>query len=496
MRVVPSGLILACVLCGPALAAEPLKPNLIVIYTDDHGWSDLGAQGVQKDVRTPHLDELAAGGVRATNGYVTAPQCVPSRGGLLVGKFQGRFNLDSNGSALDGFNQQTTIATRLQNAGYATGMSGKWHLGPQEQITRHGFADVYCNQGAGGKAWANFDLEGNTLPGAVVLSPLYHLEANAAAACAFIRRHHDQPFFFYLAFRAPHVPLDPPQSYLDRFPGEMPERRRKALAMISAMDDGVGLIQKTLRELKLEERTLIFLIGDNGAPLKITKEDAPGSGPGWDGSLNEPMNGEKGMLSEGGMRVPFIVSWPGTITPGQAYRHPVIALDVAATAVALAGLPADKMLDGVNLVPFLTGKETGAPHERLFWRWTSQAAVREGKWKYLRGGSREYLFDLDADPGEKQNLLAANPETARGLSAKLDAWGAELQPPGIEKKSLSATGSNYFDHYLDGKPVAKPKPTPQTAADADAQRKAKQQRRKKKTANWSMPVTAIIVAIA
>ncbi len=208
MNVVPIGLLLAGVLCGPSLAAGPAKPNLIVIYTDDHGWADLGAQGVQKDIRTPHLDALAAGGVRATNGYVTAPQCVPSRGGLLVGKFQGRFLLDSNGSALDGFNQETTIATRLQNAGYATGMSGKWHLGPPEQISRHGFADVYCNQGASGKAWANFDLEGNTLPGAVVPSPLYHLEANAAAACAFIQRHHDQPFFFYLAFRAPHTPLD------------------------------------------------------------------------------------------------------------------------------------------------------------------------------------------------------------------------------------------------------------------------------------------------
>ena len=210
----------ASVLC-PLLAthaAEPSKPNLIVIYTDDHGWADLGAQGVQKDIRTPHLDALAAGGVRATNGYVTAPQCVPSRGGLLVGKFQGRFNLDSNGSALDGFNQETTIATRLQNAGYATGMSGKWHLGPPEQITRHGFDDVFCNQGAGGKAWANFDLEGNTLPGAVVPSPLYHLEANAAAACAFIKRHHDQPFFFYLAFRAPHTPLDAPPKYTARFP--------------------------------------------------------------------------------------------------------------------------------------------------------------------------------------------------------------------------------------------------------------------------------------
>lgn len=472
----------AALFVAAATCLAGTKPNLIVIYTDDHGWPDIGAQGIYPDLKTPNIDALAKSGVRAVSGYSTAPQCVPSRAGLMSGRCQTRFSVESNGSELAGFNAQQTIAERLKPAGYATGMAGKWHLGPDAQIPTHGFDHSFpMNNNA--PTTANITPDGKDQPMGTYKTPLYHIEACAQVASSFIKRYQSQPFFFYLAFRAPHVPLDPPQSYLDRFPGEMPERRRKALAMISAMDDGVGLIQKTLRELKLEERTLIFLIGDNGAPLKITKEDAPGGGPGWDGSLNEPMNGEKGMLSEGGMRVPFIVSWPGTITPGQAYRHPVIALDVAATAVALAGLPADKTLDGVNLVPFLSGKETGAPHERLFWRWTSQAAVREGKWKYLRGGSREYLFDLDADPGEKQNLLAANPEIACGLSAKLDAWGAELQPPGIEKQSLSAAGSNYFDHYLDGKLVAKPEPTPQTAADADAQRKARKERQKKKTAN-------------
>jgi len=462
MKLVHIALVLACVVCGPSLGGEPAKPNLIVIYSDDHGWADLGAQGVRQDVRTPHLDALAAGGVRATNGYVTAPQCVPSRGGLLTGRFQGRFDLDSNGSALDGFNQQTTIATRLQQAGYATGMAGKWHLGPLEEITRHGFAEVYCDQGPGGRAWANFDLEGNTLPGAVVPSPLYHLDANAAAACAFIKRHRDQPFFFYLAFRAPHTPLDAPPKYTERFPGPMPERRRQALAMISAIDDGVGRVMHTLREHGLEERTLLFFMGDNGAPLKIHKIDSPlqGDPGGWDGSLNEPFNGEKGMLSEGGIRVPWLACWKGTIPGGQVYEHPVISLDVAATAAALAGIETKPgELDGVNLLPHFRGEITTPPHAALMWRWTAQSAIRTGQWKLLRGGEREYLYDLAADPGEKRNLAAQHPDIASQLRAKLTAWCAELNPPGLALSPMAPVWNAYYDYYLEGKPAGLPEST-------------------------------------
>ncbi|MBM4093235.1 MAG: aryl-sulfate sulfohydrolase [Planctomycetes bacterium] len=457
MRAIHIGVFVVGVFCVPLFGGERPKPNLIVIFTDDHGWSDLGAQGVREDVRTPQLDALAAGGVRATNGYVTAPQCVPSRGGLLVGKFQGRFQLDSNGSALDGFLKETTIATRLRDVGYATGMSGKWHLGPPDQIARHGFTAVYCNQGAGGKAWANFDLEGNTIPGGVVSSPLYHLEANAAAACAFIQRHHAQPFFFYLAFRAPHTPLDAPPKYTSRIPGPMPERRRQALAMISAVDDGVGRIMRTLREHELEERTLLFFMGDNGAPLKIHKVDSPldGDAGGWDGSLNDPLNGEKGMLSEGGIRVPWLAYWKGTIPGGLVYEHPVISLDVAATAAAVAGIetaPGD--LDGVNLLPHFTGELNTPPHDALMWRWTAQSAIRAGRWKLLRGGQREYLYDLAVDPGEKNDVAAQHRDVADGLRAMLTAWCSELDPPGLALGPMATTWNDYFDYYLEGKPVS------------------------------------------
>jgi len=437
------------------VANEQSKPNIIVIFTDDHGYADLSSQEIMDDVKTPHIDRLAAGGVRMTSGYVTAPQCVPSRAGLLSGRYQNRFGVESNGRPLDGFNAEQTIAERLKQAGYATGMTGKWHLGPQPDIVTHGFDDVYYKN-ANRPGWANFDLDGSDRTPGAENSGLYHLDANSAAACAFVKRHHDEPFFFYCAYRAPHVPLDAPPKYLERFPQKMPERRRQALAMISAIDDGVGRIMSTLSEYELEERTLIFIIGDNGAPLKIHKLDAPGGGPGWDGSLNDPLNGEKGMLAEGGIRVPFVAYWKGRIDGGQLYHHPVISLDVAATAVALAGLPTDPKLDGVNLIPYLCGDAKSIPHDTLYWRWIAQSAVREGQWKYLRGGAREYLFDLEADREEKHNLLTKHPDIVQRLRSKLASWAQEQNPPGLETKQMSATWEQYFDFYLDGKPAPAP----------------------------------------
>lgn len=430
------------------------KPNIVLFFTDDHGWPDIGAAGIYDDLKTPYIDQLVADGVNCTNGYVTAPQCVPSRGGLLTGRDQSRFGLETNGETLEGFNAEVKIGQRLQQVGYKTLQTGKWHLGPGPEIATHGFDEVY-NKNSGRPAWATFNLDGSDREPGHDASDLYHLDACTRAATTFIDRHGDNPFFLYIAYRAPHVPLDAPEKYLSRFPGKMPERRRQALAMIAAMDDGVGLVREKLEEKGLTEKTLIFFIGDNGAPLKIHKIDAPGGGPGWDGSLNEPMNGEKGMLSEGGIRVPFVAAWPGTIPGGQVYDEPVISMDVAATAVALAGLPFDEKLDGTNLVPYLSGEKDGSPHEALFWRWSSQSAIREGDWKFLRGGSREYLFDIVKDPGESENLMKAHPGKADALRARLLSWTNELNPPGFIGGEMPVVWENYFDHYLDGRPVSK-----------------------------------------
>ncbi|OYW76514.1 MAG: aryl-sulfate sulfohydrolase [Verrucomicrobia bacterium 12-59-8] len=453
--------LLICCLCFGGLvvtSTAAVKPNIIVIYTDDHGFADLGIRGVEPDVKTPHLDALARSGVIAKHGYSTAPQCVPSRGGLMTGKFQGRFNLDSNNSSLEGFDKETTIATRLQRSGYVTAQFGKWHLGPTMEIPTHGFTHSFAQHGQQ-KFSANITLEGKDKPMGDLPPEMYHVDGCAKAAASVIERYREQPFFLYVAFRAPHTPLDAPQSYKDRFPGPMPERRRAALGMLAAVDDGVGLITSTLKKNSLTEKTLIFFIGDNGAPLKILKTDSPlnGDAGGWDGSLNTPLNGEKGMLSEGGMHVPFLIAWPGTIPRGQTYEHPVSALDVAATAAALADIavkPGD--LDGVNLVPYLKGEITAPPHEALMWRWMAQSAIREGNWKLLRGGEREYLYDLSTDLEEKHNLASQHPEIAARLHTKLTAWCAELNPPGLALGPMAPVWNDYFDYYLEGKPAPKP----------------------------------------
>ena len=462
----PAAFCIVFALCSSLFADG--KPKIIVIYTDDHGHADLGILGLEKDLKTPNLDALARSGVIAKNGYSTAPQCVPSRGGLMTGKFQGRFNLDSNNSSLDGFNKETTIATRLQNAGYATAHFGKWHLGPTPAIPTHGFKHSF-SQNAQRPFSSNITLDGKDQPMGDLPPSMYHIDGCSKAAASIIERYQDEPFFLFIAFRAPHTPLDAPPHYKARFPGEMPERRRAALGMLAAVDDGVGLITSTLKKYDLTDKTLIFFIGDNGAPLKIHKEDTPlnGDAGGWDGSLNTPLNGEKGMLSEGGMHVPFLIAWPGTIPGGQIYEHPVSALDVAATAAALADVkvnPGD--LDGVNLIPHLTGENKAPPHEALMWRWVAQSAIREGKWKLLRGGDREYLYDLDADIEEKHNLASQEPEIADRLRAKLKTWADGLNPPGMALGPMAATWNDYFDFYLEGKPASEP--TAKTEPDATA----------------------------
>jgi len=455
----PIPLLLACLFFVLPVCCGAERPNIVVFYTDDHGWSDLGILGIQKDLKTPHLDALARSGVVAKSGYSTAPQCVPSRAGLLTGRFQARFGVESNQSTLEGFNEQVTIAARLQEVGYATAQFGKWHLGPDVEVPRHGFTHVFA-QHAQRPFTANITVDGKDRPIGSQEATGYHIDSCSHAAAAVVERYKDRPFFLYIAYRAPHTPLDAPQHYKDRFSGEMPERRRAALGMMAAMDDGVGVIRDSLKKHALTEKTLIFFIGDNGAPLKIHKIDSPldGDAGGWDGSLNDPLNGEKGMLAEGGIRVPFLIAWPGTIPAGQIYEHPVSALDVAATAAHVALIDHLGNLDGTNLIPHLTGHKKERPHDFLAWRWIAQSAIREGNWKLLRGGEREYLYNLDEDVGEKHNLASKEPEIAARLRKKLEDWSAELSPPGLANGTMAPTWNEYFDHYLEGKPV-KPRPT-------------------------------------
>jgi len=433
---ISSQLLLMLMLSGSAIAAG--KPNILLIYTDDHGWADLGAQGVDKDVRTPHLDQLVRGGVRCSRGYVSAPQCVPSRAGVITGRYQQRFGVEDNSRGPLPL-AELTIAERLKQAGYITGMSGKWHLdiggekggGKGVRLQRdhmpdaQGFDEYW--RGEMKQYYASHDLGGHRFPDAPhpVADNRFRVVVQTEAALAFLDRRAakpEQPWFFYLAWFAPHVPLESPEPWFSKTPAQLPLKRRQALAMIAAMDDGLGRIRQKLQTMGVEKDTLIFVIGDNGAPL----------GEAWDGSINLPMRGQKGMLSEGGIRTPFVVAWPGHIPAGQTYDHPVISLDVAATAVALAGLPADNKLDGVNLLPFLTGENKTAPHETLYWRWRSQAAVQEFPYKLISLGSAHdsLLFDVTTPEGEAaaRNLIKTKPEIAARLQSKLNAWVGTLQP--------------------------------------------------------------------
>jgi arylsulfatase A-like enzyme len=470
------------------IAAESSdRPNFIIIFTDDQGYADIGAHGIRDDVKTPNLDRLAREGVVFTDGYITAPQCSPSRAGLLTGRYQQRFGYDSITEGPLPL-EEKTIADRLGAVGYVTGMAGKWHLEPNivtvawalkkdsslktdnpERVTmpralqlpyapgERGFQEFYWGELQ--NYLRNYDLEGRSLApeGEDHTTKDDRVEEQTNAALAFLRRQDDsKPFFLYLAYYAPHVPLVATDEHLARFPGDMPERRRTALAMIAAVDDGVGRILELLGEKKMRDNTLVFFLSDNGAPLGAQhgppmKDLLPIDkiGPDWDGSRNDPLNGEKGMLAEGGIRVPFLVSWPGRVASGTVWKKPVIALDIPATINAAAGLPPDPALDGVDLLLLLADGEAKAPERDLYWRFWNQAAVRSGNWKFLRaGGDCKMLFDLASDREEQKNVIAEHPDIAADLEAKLAVWAGEMSPPGLPEGPLNGQEQGWYEYYF------------------------------------------------
>jgi uncharacterized sulfatase len=421
-----------------ALAAE--KPNIILIYSDDHGWADLGIQGSDQDIRTPHLDAMARDGVRFTRGYVTAPQCVPSRAGVLTGRYQQRFGVEDNNKGPLPL-AELTIAERLKAAGYVTGQVGKWHLDlvggkkgdkllrSSKEFMPHaqGFDEYFRAEMK--QYLASHDLQGKPFADAPhgVADTRFRVVVQTEAALSFLDRRAakpEQPFFLYLAYYAPHVPLESPEPWFSKTPAQLPKERRQALAMIAAMDEGIGQLRAKLKATGEDKNTLIIFIGDNGAPL----------GKSWNGSLNTPLVGEKGMLTEGGIRTPFLATWPARLPAGKVYDQPVSSLDVAATSVAAAGLPKAPDLDGADLIPFLSGDNPAAPHDRLFWRWGSQAAVLENPWKLIRLGDREeMLFDVTLPDGENltKNQAKARPEIVARLRQALKDWSDTLTPTGL-----------------------------------------------------------------
>lgn len=447
--------------CQHVLADEPARqPNVVIVYTDDQGWTDLGIHGVDPDVRTPQLDQLARDGVLFVAGYSTAPQCVPARAGLLAGRHQNAFGVDDNLKGplpLDEY----TLAERLRDAGYVTGMVGKWHLdlvrAPDGQGQRsseaylphaHGFEEYFC--GSMHRYHASHDLAGRALadPPQVVTDARYRVDVQTEAALGFLRRRVDdpRPFLLYLAYFAPHSPLEDPPHYMERMAHVEEYARRMGLASILAMDDGMGRIREQLETMGETENTLIFFTSDNGAPLR---EGA------YVGSLNAPLVGEKGMETDGGQRVPFLAAWPGTIPGGQVFEQPVWSLDIAATAVAVANAPVDERIEGANLMPWLLGQREGPVHESLVWRWRSQAAILRGDWKFIRVGDQlRYLFAMN-EIGKQtaaDNKIDEYPEIAAQLEAALRARAETWAIPGLPDEPVEADLSFFHQHVEQTRP--------------------------------------------
>ena len=419
---------------GIARGGENRKPNILWILADDLGYGDLGCYGC-KDIPTPNIDALAASGTRFTQYYATAV-CTPTRTCLLTGRYAQRFGgVEHALMGAGGLSPQAVTAAELfKSADYQTGLIGKWHLGYKGDMlpTRQGFGEFFghrggkidyfkhtdTTQGNGHDLW-----EGET----EVQREGYATDLFADRAVKFLRDHAAQPFFLYLAFNAPHYAsidkditqqLQAPEEYLKRFvkTGKDGTKRERYAAMVSCLDDAVGKVVGELKNLGLEDNTLVIFMSDNG-------------GTPQSGGSNGVLRGNKGGIYEGGIRVPMVARWNGIIPKGTVSDEAAHVVDLLPTALAAAGVKpsAELALDGLDILPVLQVKAR-IPERPLFWR-HGNAAVRRGKWKLIQKSAKDKdaeLFDLETDPGEKKSLDAENPKVVAELQAALDQWLASL----------------------------------------------------------------------
>jgi arylsulfatase B len=449
------------------------QPNVLVLLADDLGYGELSCQG-NLEIPTPHIDSIAANGVRFTAGYVAGPNCSPSRAGLLTGRTPTRFGYEFN--PIGAVNEEPgagipateiTLAETLHDAGYTTGIMGKWHLGGSAAFHpfRHGFDEFFgfTHEGhyfvpppykgvttllrrktlpgggkgrwVGEKGLAYTTHMGHDEPDYDANNPIvrggqpveesdYLTDALTREAVDFIERHDDKPFFLYVPYNAVHSPLQGADSYMQKFAHIEDLHRRIFAAMLANMDDSVGAILAQLRESGLEENTLVFFLSDNGGPTRELT------------SSNGMLRGEKGTMYEGALRVPFMMQWKGTIPPDQVYNKPVSSFDIFATAATHAGAAVPKKIEGVDLIPFLTGKDAGVPHRTLFWRQGGKTALRHDTWKLVRMGKKNrsgeaewQLYDLSKDVSEETDLATAHPEILAEMCARWEKLNAEMHEP-------------------------------------------------------------------
>jgi len=445
------------------------QPNLILLLADDLGYGELGCQG-NAQIPTPNIDSIATNGIRFTQAYVTAPNCSPSRAGLLTGKIPTRFGYEFNpigarnedpGTGLP--IAETTLAELLHDVGYTTGVVGKWHLGGAADFHpyRQGFDEFFgfLHEGhyfvplpwkdvttmlrrkslpGGTKGrWHNNSLiysthMGHDEPDYDANNPIvrgsqpsdeheYLTDAFTREAVDFIGRHSDKPFFLYVPYNAVHSPLQGATRYMDQFSHIEDIHRRVFAAMLANLDASVGEVLKKVRAENLEQRTMIVFLSDNGGPTRELT------------SSNAPLRGEKGSMYEGGLRVPMLMQWPGTLPTGQSYARMVSSLDLFPTAAAIAGATLPQKTDGVNLMPFLTGTVDGAPHETLFWRQGARAALRSDDWKIVGQKQRDKmiweLYRIANDLGETTNLAETEPSKLLELQQLWEQWNSQMLAP-------------------------------------------------------------------
>lgn len=466
----PLRILVLSILTLLAVEAANARPNIVLLVADDLGSTELASSADAARVPTPHLDRLAASGVRCTAGYVTASYCAPSRAGLLAGRLQTRFGFEGNPTGLRNTDPAIGLPTSerllpqvLHDAGYATALIGKWHLGatPAFHPQRRGFDEFFgfLHEGHyyvpspwegvsthlrravlpdGGKGvWTNgartlqistamgydeplYDTDNPILRGSQPVSEhAYLTDAFTREAVSFIRRSHERPFLLTVAYNAVHSPMQGADAYLARFADTPDLQRRIFAAMLANLDDSVGAIMQTLREVGVADNTLVVFISDNGgATRELT-------------SRNTPYRGEKGSLYEGGIRVPFLLSFPGRIPAGSTYAPAVSTLDILPTACALAGIATPAKCDGVDLLPYLGGTNTGLPHRALYWRMYERAAYREGNLKIVRHrrDTAWELYDLAADPGETTDLATRDPARVAQLSRAWEQLDREMVAP-------------------------------------------------------------------
>ena len=447
-------------------APEPIKPNILVILADDLGYGSVSWYG--SDIPTPHIDSIAANGVGFLSGYMTAPVCNPSRPALMTGRYQQRWGKELNSQTVAPVGaprkslptSETTLAAALKREGYATGAIGKWQLGTSEGYhpLDRGF-DFFLGMPSGSRfvdpSWANARIapghEDSGEPDSVgryrgllqgrerIPMDEYLTDRLGREGVRFIEQHKDGAFFLYLAFHAPHGPIQTIEKYYERFPAINNETQRIYAAMISALDDGVGAVLQELRKHGLEERTLVFFTSDNGAAKQSD----------IDGKRNAPLIGHKRNLYEGGIRVPFLVQWRSRLEGGRRFEHATSSLDIFPTALAAAGMQdLDAFhLDGVNLLPFLEGAEKGAPHEHLVWRSGPNAAVRKGPWKLVRSqGGPTRLYNLDEDPGEVVDHSDEQPALVAALEGVLEEWAEDKAEP---REGARTVNTDYNGDLID-----------------------------------------------